>query len=82
LNLRQAQFTVPGYDMVNQRPAAGVSDTSLLINLYVDETMLKAFREDDHQLSRSDSRETLLRKLVPRLFPVALQSIVGHRRRS
>jgi hypothetical protein len=53
-DLRQAQFTVPGYDLVNQRPAAGVSDTSLLINLYVDETMLKAFQEDDHDLNRAD----------------------------
>src|SRR6266508_1559954 len=41
-DLRQAQFTVPGYDLVHQRPAAGVSDTSLLINLYVDELILKA----------------------------------------
>ena len=58
-DLRQAQFTVPGYDMVNQRPAAGVSDTSLLINLYVDETMLKAFRQDDHQLTRSEFGKAL-----------------------
>ena len=54
-DLRQAHFTVPGYDLVNQRPAAGVSDTSLLINLYVDETMLKAFNEPGlHKLNRSD----------------------------
>jgi hypothetical protein len=53
-DLRQAQFTVPGYDMVNQRPAPGVSDTSLLINLYVDETMLKAYEEAGrHDLDRS-----------------------------
>jgi hypothetical protein len=44
-DLRQAQFTVPGYDLVHQRPAAGVSDTSLLINLYVDELILKAYNE-------------------------------------
>jgi hypothetical protein len=44
-DLRQAQFTVPGYDMINQRPAPAVSDTSLLINLAVDEMMLKAFSE-------------------------------------
>ena len=25
--LRQAQFTVPGYDLIHQRPAAGISDT-------------------------------------------------------
>jgi hypothetical protein len=42
-DLREATFTVPGYDLVNQRPAAGVSDTSLLINLYVDETILKGY---------------------------------------
>lgn len=45
LDLRQAQFTVPGYDLVNDRPASGVSDTSLLINLYVDETILKTFHD-------------------------------------
>ena len=54
-DLRQAQFTVPGYDMVNHRPAAGVSDTSLLINLYVDETILKAYAEAGrHGLERAD----------------------------
>jgi hypothetical protein len=54
-DLRQAQFTVPGYDMVNHRPAAGVSDTSLLINLFVDETILKAFDEaGKHKLERTD----------------------------
>jgi hypothetical protein len=42
-DLRDAKFTVPGYDLVNQRPADGVSDTSLLINLYVDETILKGY---------------------------------------
>lgn len=53
--LRQAQFTVPGYDLVNQRPAAGVSDTSLLINLYVDEVILKAFHEEGrHGIDRAE----------------------------
>jgi hypothetical protein len=53
--LRQAQFTVPGYDLVNQRPAAGVSDTSLLINLYVDEVILKAFHEEGrHGMDRAE----------------------------
>lgn len=42
-DLREATFTVPGYDLVNQRPAPGVSDTSLLINLFVDETILKGY---------------------------------------
>lgn len=54
-DLRQAQFTVPGYDMVNQRPAAGVSDTSLLINLYVDEAILKAYTEAGrHGIDRAE----------------------------
>jgi hypothetical protein len=54
-DLRQAQFTVPGYDMVNHRPAAGVSDTNLLINLFVDDTILKAFDEAGrHHLDRRE----------------------------
>ena len=61
-DLRQAQFTVPGYDMVNQRPAPGVSDTSLLINLYVDETMLKVFQGEEHALTRADFGRALGRK--------------------
>lgn len=53
--LRQAQFTVPGYDLVTQRPAAGVSDTSLLINLYVDDVILKAYHEEGrHGLDRAE----------------------------
>jgi hypothetical protein len=59
-DLRQAQFTVPGYDMVNHRPAAGVSDTSLLINLFVDETILKAYAEaGTHKLDRADFGKAL-----------------------
>jgi hypothetical protein len=38
-----ARFTVPGYDMVNQRPTAGVSGTSLLGSLVIDETILRAY---------------------------------------
>lgn len=54
-DLRDAKFTVPGFDMVNQRPAAGVSDTNLLINLYVDETILKAYSEaGQHGMDRAD----------------------------
>lgn len=54
-DLRQAQFTVPGYDLINRRAAAGVSDTSLLINLFVDETILKAYRErGEHGLDRDE----------------------------
>jgi len=52
-DLRQTQFTVPGYDLVNQRPAPGVSDTSLLINLYVDDTILTAFTEAAHHIDRA-----------------------------
>ena len=53
-DLREARFTVPAYDMVNQRPSPGVSDTSLLINLFVDETILKAYQEAGrHGLDRS-----------------------------
>ena len=73
-DLRQAQFTVPGYDMVNQRPAAGVSDTSLLINLYVDATILKAYNAPGaHGIDRAEfgkhlgarSRETIAWRLHP-----------------
>lgn len=46
-DLREARFTVPGFDLVNQRPAAGVSDTGLLINLYVDDMLLRSFNRDD-----------------------------------
>ncbi|MCA1680984.1 MAG: hypothetical protein LC777_19615, partial [Actinobacteria bacterium] len=54
-DLRQAQFTVPGYDLVNQRPAAAVSDTSLLINLTIDETLLKSYAQaGSHGLDRAD----------------------------
>ena len=45
-DLYAARFTVPGYDMVNQRPAPGVSDTSLLGTLYVDDTILKAYNAE------------------------------------
>lgn len=54
-DLRQAQFTVPGFDLVDQRPAAGVSDTSLLINLFVDETILKAYNQAGvHGINRAE----------------------------
>ncbi len=59
-DLRDAKFTVPGYDMVNQRPAAGVSDTSLLINLHVDETILNGYgaRKQRRELGRGQRAET------------------------
>jgi hypothetical protein len=54
VELRQAQFTVPGYDLVHQRPAEGVSDTSLLINLFIDETILAAYEQrGEHGLDRA-----------------------------
>jgi hypothetical protein len=54
-DLRRAEFTVPGYDLVHHRPAAGVSSTSLIIDLFVDETMLKAYSEPgQHNLSRGE----------------------------
>jgi len=60
LDLHRAQFTVPGYDLVNQRPANGVSATSLLSNLYVDDTILKAFNErGTHGLERVDFGKAL-----------------------
>ncbi len=62
-DLFEAKFTVPGYDMVNQRPATGVSTASLLINLYVDETMLKAYEHGSkHELSRADFGRVFGRK--------------------
>ncbi len=73
-DLRQARFTVPGYDMVNQRPADGASDTSLLISLYVDEAILKAYKAPGaHGIDRSEfgkhlgarSRETIAWQLHP-----------------
>jgi hypothetical protein len=60
LDLREVRFTVPGYDLVNQRPAAGVSDTSLLINLFVDDTILRAYNEPGtHGLERVDFGKAL-----------------------
>lgn len=41
-DLRGARFTLPGYDFATQRAAEAVSDTSLLINLKIDETILRA----------------------------------------
>jgi hypothetical protein len=73
-DLRQARFTVPGYDMVNQRPASGASDTSLLISLYVDEAILKAYKAPGaHGIDRTEfgkhlgarSRETIAWQLHP-----------------
>lgn len=43
MDLYEASFTVPGYDLVSQRPTRGVTNTRLLINLFVDESILKAY---------------------------------------
>lgn len=51
-DLRAASFTVPGYDLVNQRPADGYSLSSLLITVYVHPTMMSAYT-GEHQLDRS-----------------------------
>jgi len=45
IDLREARFTVPGYDLRRQEPAAALSDTSLLINLVVDEAILRSYEE-------------------------------------
>jgi hypothetical protein len=61
MDLTQAQFTVPGYDIVNQRPASGVSNTSLLINLYVDAAILRAYDSEPgaERLARSEFGKAL-----------------------
>ena len=43
LDLREARFTVPGYDAVNGKIAQGISDMSLMIGVYVDETIMRSF---------------------------------------
>lgn len=48
-DLREVRLTVPGFDLINQRPAAGVSDTGLMINLYVDKTLLQTFHNEGLQ---------------------------------
>jgi hypothetical protein len=53
-DLYRVELTVPGYDMANRRPAAGVSSTRLLINLFVDEAILKAFNSEERTLTRSE----------------------------
>lgn len=73
-DLRNAQFTVPGYDMVSQQAADGVSDTSLLINLFVHETILRAYDQpadhgiDPHEFGKQlghQPRDTIAWRLHP-----------------
>lgn len=42
-DLNEVKLTVPGYDMVNQRPAKVLSNTSLLINIAVDDAIWRPF---------------------------------------
>ncbi len=62
-DLRAARFTVPGYDMVNQRPGETVSDTSLLINLSVDDAILKAYTAGLEQRHHGIDRRTFGKEL-------------------
>ncbi len=71
-DLRGARFTLPGYDFATQRPAEAVSDTSLLINLKIDDTILKAYSNPGelsaHEIGRrtgGKSRGTLGWRLHP-----------------
>jgi hypothetical protein len=62
IELREARFTVPGYDLRRQQPAAALSDTSLLINLVVDEAILRAYEESGGR--RGEKPEDLHRRRV------------------
>jgi len=45
MDLYEARFTVPGYDMHNQRPAAAIFSIRALISLKVDEAILESYDE-------------------------------------
>jgi hypothetical protein len=55
IDLREARFTVPGYDLLNQRPAPGVSDTNLLIGLYIDDVILVTYEEADRHRGEGEA---------------------------
>jgi hypothetical protein len=81
-DLYDATFTVPGYDLVTRRPAPGLSNTRLLINLYVDETMLQAFREPaGHGIDRAEFGRAFATKrsgtIAWRLHPDYTECISG-----
>jgi hypothetical protein len=59
LELHDAKITVPGYDLEKQEPADGVTLTHLFSEIYVDATILKAFSEPDHGLSRAEFGKVL-----------------------
>ena len=70
-DLRETKFTVPGYDLVSQRPAPGVSDTSLLINLYADDALLTRYaaeraRREIAERERAVLAEAKAGRLTPR----------------
>jgi hypothetical protein len=77
-DLRDTKFTVPGYDLVNQRPAAAVSDTSLLINLVVDEVLLKRYAaEKARRAIATRRRRALAQAKAGRLRPADLQRLLA-----
>jgi hypothetical protein len=81
-DLYEATFTVPGYDLVSGRPAPGLSSTRLLINLYVDETMLHAFKEPAaHGIGRAEFGRAFATKrrgtITWRLHPDYTERLAG-----
>jgi len=81
-DLYEATFTVPGYDLVSGQPAPGLSNTRLLINLYVDETMLQAFNEPAaHGIRRSEFGRAFATKrrgtIAWRLHPDYTERLAG-----
>jgi hypothetical protein len=71
-DLRDAKFTVPGYDVVNERPAGGVSDTSLLINLFVEDAILERYEGEQRRRSvLSRKRELTTDQLERELVKIA-----------
>jgi hypothetical protein len=72
-DLYEASFTIPGYDLVTQRPTAGASNTRLLINLFIDETLLKAYEDS---ATRGPETPAQLRKRQ-----MAIGQAVGAKRR-
>ncbi len=64
MDLRAVRFTVPGYDLLKQCPAPGVSDTNLLIGLYVDDVVLDAYEQASrHRGESPDARRLRLARI-------------------
>jgi hypothetical protein len=81
-DLYEVSLTVPGYDLVSNRPSYGLSNTRLLINLYVEETMLEAFEKPgSHGIGRAEFGRRLGTKrrdtIAWRLHPDYAQRLVG-----